>query len=147
MLLPPKHPKNDEEEETEEEEGEHPSKLNLIWDDKEMDDIDDDVMEEACVGNDYNVQSKVASTYNNSPCTLKMAMKNTPTTIPSTSKDPSTEKYFTETKINPNNSTTKKYSTSMDTSPKILSDLKLDYDVIKDLKKMKENITVFKLCK
>lgn len=35
----------------------------------------------------------------------------------------------------------------MDISSKILSDLKLDYDVNKDLKKMKENIIVFELCK
>ena len=35
----------------------------------------------------------------------------------------------------------------MDISPKSFTDLKLDYDVIKYLKKMKENITVFELCK
>ena len=35
----------------------------------------------------------------------------------------------------------------MDLTQKILGDLKLDYDVVEDLKKMKANITVFKLCK
>ena len=35
----------------------------------------------------------------------------------------------------------------MDLIQKILGDLKLDYDVVEDLKKMKANITVFELCK
>jgi hypothetical protein len=35
----------------------------------------------------------------------------------------------------------------MDLTQKILGDLKLDYDVIEDLKNMKVNITVFELCK
>jgi len=30
---------------------------------------------------------------------------------------------------------------------KVLGDLKLDYDVVEDLKKMKANITIFELCK
>ena len=38
----------------EEEEEEPSSNLHLIWDDTELDDIDDDIMEEACVGNYYN---------------------------------------------------------------------------------------------
>lgn len=102
-----------------------------------MDDIDDDVMEEACVGNYYNLQIKGSPTSNNSPSTSKMTLKKTPSATTSTSKDPSTKKYFVKTKINPNNATTNKLITCMDTSLKILSDLKLDYDVIKDLKKMK----------
>jgi hypothetical protein len=36
---------------------------------------------------------------------------------------------------------------NMDTSHKILSDLKLDYDVVEDIKMIKENIIVFELCK
>ena len=36
---------------------------------------------------------------------------------------------------------------SLDLTQKILGDLKLDYDVVEDLKKMTENIVVFKLCK
>ena len=95
MFPLPKHAKNDEEEE-----GEHLFNLNLIWDDTEMDDIDDDVMEEACVGNYYNLRSKGAPTSNNSPSTSKMDMKNTPSATTSTSKDPSIEKYFAKTKIN-----------------------------------------------
>ena len=35
----------------------------------------------------------------------------------------------------------------MDLTQKILGDLKLDYDVMEDLKKMKESITIFELCK
>ena len=35
----------------------------------------------------------------------------------------------------------------MDFTQKILGDLKLDYDVVEDLKKMKANIIVFELCK
>ena len=35
----------------------------------------------------------------------------------------------------------------MDLTQKILGDLKLQYDVVEDLKKMKANIIVFKLCK
>ena len=44
-----------EEDEEEEEEDKHSSNLHLILDDTELDDIDDDIMEEACVGNDYNI--------------------------------------------------------------------------------------------
>ena len=64
MLLPQKPQEeydNEEKEEVEDKEEEEPwSNLHLIWDDTEMDDIDDDVMEEACIGNDYNLQSKGA---------------------------------------------------------------------------------------
>ena len=45
--------------------------MHLIWDDTELDDIDDDIMEEACVGNDYNFWSKGASKINDFPSTLK----------------------------------------------------------------------------
>lgn len=31
--------------------------------------------------------------------------------------------------------------------PKILGDLKLDFDVVEDLEKMKGNITIFEFCK
>ena len=48
------------------------SNLHLIWDDNELDDIDDDIMEEACVGNNYNIQSKGAPTTNDFPSTSKM---------------------------------------------------------------------------
>ena len=36
---------------------------------------------------------------------------------------------------------------SFDLTQKVLGDLKLDYDVVEDLKKMKANIIVFELCK
>ena len=35
----------------------------------------------------------------------------------------------------------------MDLNHKILGDLKIDYDVVEELKKMKANITMFELCK
>ena len=52
---------NYEDEEGEEEElkeGEHPPNLNLIWDETELDNVDDDVMKEYCVGIDYNLWRK-----------------------------------------------------------------------------------------
>ena len=55
-------------------------------------------------------------------------------------------------KMNNKSSTSKQASTdkspiSLDLTQKILGDLKLDYDVVEYLKKMKANITVFDLCK
>ena len=82
MFTPPKPPKkenkndkeedeDDQQEEEEDEEGEGPpSHLNLIWDEEEIgDDDDDDIMEEACVGNYYNIWSKGAPKLNDSPST------------------------------------------------------------------------------
>jgi oligoribonuclease (3'-5' exoribonuclease) len=45
--------------------------LHLIWDDTELDDIDDDIIEEASVVNDCNLQSKGAPKINDFPSTLK----------------------------------------------------------------------------
>ena len=45
------------------------SNLHLIWDDIELDDINYDIMEEACVVNDYNIQSKDAPKVNYFPST------------------------------------------------------------------------------
>ena len=42
-----------------------------------MDDIDDDVTEESCVGNDYNLWSKGALKYNDSSYTTKVDVKKT----------------------------------------------------------------------
>jgi hypothetical protein len=54
MILPWEcHEEDDEDEEEEEEEP--PLNLHLIWDDTELDDVDDDIMEEACMGNNYNI--------------------------------------------------------------------------------------------
>ena len=63
--------------------------------------------------------------------------------FPSTSKIGSLEK----TKDMRRNSTTSQPTTSMDLTQMILGDLKLDYSVVEDLKKMKANIIVFELCK
>ena len=64
MILPQEPQEEDEEEEKEEVEEEEEvkpsSNLHLIWHDTELDDIDDDIMEEACVGNDYNLWSRDA---------------------------------------------------------------------------------------
>ena len=81
-----------------------------------MDNVDDDVMEEACVGNDYNLRSKGAPTSNDSPSTLKMTMKKTPTTTTSTSKETSTNKSYVKTKTNPKDSIANKSTSSMDIS-------------------------------
>ena len=85
-------------------------------------------MEEACVGNDYNIHSKGAPKTND---------------FPSTSKIGSSE----QTKDNRRNPTTSQPTISMDLTQNILGDLKLDYDVVEDLKKMKVKIMVFELCK
>ena len=71
IILPQEHKEEDDEEEKEEEEAEPSSNLYLIWDDIELDDIDDDIMEEACVGNDDNIQSRVAPKINDSLSTSK----------------------------------------------------------------------------
>ena len=67
ILTPPEPPRRekrnekeeqeeDQEKEEEEEGEEPPSHLNLIWDEKEFrDNKDDDIMEETCIGNDYNL--------------------------------------------------------------------------------------------
>ena len=148
---PPKKEKKDEEEgenddEQEEkaeeaQEEEPPSHLNLIWDETEVDNGDDDILEESCVGNDYNLRSKGMPKCADPSSTSKTTTKKTPTTMTST------EIYPEKVKYNGKDSTTIKSTTSMDLTHNILGDLKLDYDLVEDLKKMKANITVFKLCK
>ena len=59
MILPWELQEEDEEEEKEEE-VEPSSNMHLIWDDTKLDDIDDDIIEEACVRNDYNLRSRNA---------------------------------------------------------------------------------------
>jgi hypothetical protein len=86
------------------------------------------MMEEACVGNDYNLWSRDATQINDSP---------------STSKSESLEKI----KDMRRNSLTSQSTTNMDLTQMILGVLKLDYSVVEDLKKMNANITVFELCK
>ena len=97
IILPWEIKKEDEEEETEEEEEEAKpsSNMHLIWDDNELDDIDDDIMEELCVGNNYNLQSMGAPKINDFPSTSKMGSlehtkdtRRNPTTVqPTTSMD------------------------------------------------------------
>ena len=100
LLTPPEPPKrekrNEKEEEEEdqdeeeEEEGEEPSShLNTIWDEEEF---GDDIMEEACIGNDYNLQSKEAPKTNDSPSTSKMNSKSSPSKQASTNKSLEKEK-------------------------------------------------------
>jgi hypothetical protein len=67
MLTLPEPPKKDkrgekeeedeDQEEEEEEEGEElPPHLNVLWDENDFrDEFEDDIMEEACIGNDYNL--------------------------------------------------------------------------------------------
>ena len=75
-------------------------------------------MEEAYVGNDYNIRSEDAPRINDSL---------------STSKSESLENI----KDTRRNSTTSQPTTSMDLTQMILGDLKLDYGVVENLKKMK----------
>ena len=42
-----------------------------MWADIELDDIDDEIMEEGCVVNDYNIWSRDAPQINDSPSTSK----------------------------------------------------------------------------
>ena len=64
-------PRECQEEDEEEDEEEPPSNLHLIWDDTELNDIDDDIMEEACIGNDDNIRSRDAPKINDSLSTSK----------------------------------------------------------------------------
>ena len=128
MLLPwePKEEDEEEKEEEKEEEEEKPSlNLHLFWDNIEIDDIYDDIMEEACLVNDCNIWIKGAPRTNDSLSTSKMDVKNTPT------KETFVERSSEQTKDTRGNPTTSQPTTSMDLTHKILGDLKLEYDVIK----------------
>jgi hypothetical protein len=127
MILPWECHKEDEEEEEEEEE-EPPLNHHLIWDDTKLDDIDDDIMEEACVGNDYNMRIRDAPQINDSPSTSKLGS-------------------LENIKDMRRNSLTSQSTTNMDLTQMILGDLKLDYSVVEELKKMNAKITMFELCK
>ena len=94
-----------EEEEEEEEEKEPSSNLHLICDDIEMNDIDDDVMEEACIDNDNNLWSTGALKYNDSSSTSKTIAKKTPdrTTSPEKDKEKSLPNKIMVTNLNDSN--------------------------------------------
>ena len=85
-------------------------------------------MEEACVGNDDNIQSRDAPKMNDSLSTLK----------------PESLENIKDIR---RNLLASQSTTNMDLTQMILGDLKLDYSVVEDLKKMKTNIIVFELCK
>ena len=158
MLTPPEPPKmekkNEKEEEKEdqdeeeEDKGEEPaSHLNHIWDDEEFG--YDDVMEEACIRNDYNLQSNGDPKMNDTPSTSKMNNKSSTSKQTSTNKsrEKAKEKENEREKEKEREVSPSKTPISLDLTQKILGDLKLDYDVVDDVKKMKENITIFELCK
>ena len=106
-------------------------------------------MEEACIGNDYNIRSKGAPKMNDSPSTSKMNNKSSTSKQTSIDKSPKKEKEKEneKEKEKENKFIPTKSPISLDLTQKILGDLKLDYDVVEDLKKMKANITIFEICK
>ena len=86
---------------------------------------------------------------NDTPSTSKTNNKSSSSKQASTDKSPEKEKEkeSTKEKENEREVTPSKTPISLDLMQKILGDLKLDYDVVEDIKKMKENVTMFKLCK
>ena len=122
--------------------------MNLICDEVEFgDDDDDDIMEESCVGYGYNIHSKGTPKSNDLPYTIKKVAKKTTTTLASSSKHISTDKSLEKEKEKEKFLNPSKSLIILDLTQKILGDLKLDYDVVEDWKKMKKNIIVFELCK
>ena len=102
-------------------------------------------MEEACIGNGYNLQSKGDPKMNETTSTLKTNKNNL--TSKQASIDKSPHKENEKKKEKEREVICSKSPISLDLRPKILGDLKLDYDVVEDIKKMKEHITIFQLCK
>ena len=118
----------------------------MISDEVEISDDDDDhIMEEAYIGHGYNLCSKGAPKSNDSPFTIKTNTKKNTTTIASTSKQTSTDKSPEKEKDKEKEVSPSIFPIILDLTQKILGDLKLDYDVVEDLKKMKANITIFEL--
>ena len=122
--------------------------MNLIWDEEEIGDgDDDDIMEEACLGNDYNLHSKGATRSNETPFNLKTNTKKYTSKQTSTDKSPKKEKEREKKKEREKEKEVipSKSPINLDLTQKILGDLKLDYDVVEDLNKMKVGIIVFEL--
>lgn len=103
LLTPPEPPKRekrnkeeheeDQDEEEEEEGEEPPSHLNLLWDEEEFrDDEDDYIMEEGCIGNDYNLRSKGAPKTNETPFSSKKNNTNSTSKQAFVDKSPEKEK-------------------------------------------------------
>ena len=111
----------------------------------EVDNDDDDIMEEACVGHDYNLHSRGTPKSNDSPYTVKTIAKKNPTKVASTYRETSIDKSNEKEKENDKEQTLSQSPINLDLTQNILGDLKLDYDVVEDLKKMKANITIFEL--
>jgi hypothetical protein len=86
---------------------------------------------------------------NDSPSTSKTKNKNSSSKQASTDKslEKEKEKGNPKEKEKEREVTPSKTPISLDLTQKILGDLKLEYDVVEGLKKMKENIIVFELCK
>jgi hypothetical protein len=82
---------------------------------------------------------------NDTPSTSNTNDKNSSSKQAFTDKSP--EKENTREKEKEREVTPSKTPISLDLTQNILGDLKLDYDVVEYLKKMKENITKFELCK
>ena len=80
-----------------------------------------------------NLHSKGTPKSNDSPSSLKKIAKNNTTIAASTSKETSNDKSPKKEK----ELTPSKSPISLDLTQKILGDLKLDYDVVEDLKKVK----------
>ena len=106
-------------------------------------------MEEACIGNDYNLGSKGAPKTTNTPSSSKTNNKSSSSKKSSTDKtlEKEKEKEIIKEIKKEKEVTPSRTPISLDLTHKILGDLKLDYDVVEDLKKMKANIIVFELCK
>ena len=67
--------------------------MNVLWDEDDFRDEDeDDIMEEACISNDYNLQSKGTLKKDDKPSTSKENKKSAPSKQPSTDKAPKKEK-------------------------------------------------------
>ena len=106
-------------------------------------------MEDACIGNDYNLRSKGALKPNDTPSTSKTNNKSSSFKQASTDKtlEKEKEKETTKEKEKEKEVIPSRIPIILDLNQNILGDLKLDYDVVEDLEKMKSNITVFELCK
>ena len=117
----------------------------MIWDEAEIDNDDDDIMEEACVGHDYNLCSKGTPKSNDSPFASKTVAKRNSTIV--ASKETLTNKFPKKEKEIQREESPNKSPIILDLTQNIPGDLKLDYVVAEDLKKMKANITIFELCK
>ena len=97
-------------------------------------------MEEACIANDYNIRSKGDPKMNDSPSAFKINNKNPTSKHTSTDKslEKGKEKENVKEKEKEREVTPTKTPISLNLTQKILGDLKLDYDVVEDLKKRRQ---------